>query len=141
LDYYLDDNNAVDRLIREWKKYGKIIIAVDFDDTIYNYHNIPDREYKDVIKLLQLCKEIGCYIIIFTACDESKYDFITNYCNDNNIEVDKINDNLDFVPYSGRKVYFNIALDDRGGLSSSYRILKESAEHMKYERTYERHCV
>jgi len=34
-----------------------------------------------------------------------------------------INDTPNFIPFHGRKIYYNILLDDRAGLSSSYNIL------------------
>ena len=37
-DPYLDNNLCVDRLVENWKQHGKIIIAFDFDNTIYDYY-------------------------------------------------------------------------------------------------------
>ena len=36
MDFYLQANNSYNRLEEEFKKYGKLIFCVDFDDTIYN---------------------------------------------------------------------------------------------------------
>lgn len=141
MDYYLNDDNAVKRLIDEWKQYGKIIIGVDYDDTLFNYHQIADRTYNDVISLLKDCKKVGCYIVIFTACNETQHEDIRSYCKSINLEVDKINENMDFITFTGRKIYYNICLDDRCGLRSAYRVLNEALEHMEYERGYEKHCV
>ena len=36
MDFYLQANNSYNRLEEEFKKYGKLIFCVDFDDTIYD---------------------------------------------------------------------------------------------------------
>ncbi len=38
MDFYLQANNSYNRLEEEFKKYGKLIFCVDFDDTIYDFH-------------------------------------------------------------------------------------------------------
>ena len=38
MDYYLQESKSYQRLENEFKKYGKLIFGVDFDDTIYDYH-------------------------------------------------------------------------------------------------------
>lgn len=130
MDYYLSDRNAIDRLIEEWTKYGKIIIAYDYDDTVFDFHK-KNREYNDVITLLREAKELGAYFVVFTACGENQYEDISEYLLTNNIPFDKINENLDFISFTGRKVYYNILLDDRSGLSASYYQLQQTIEILK----------
>jgi len=139
MDYYLDDNNAVNRLVEEWRKYGKIIIGYDFDDTVFDFHQ-KGRTYKNVMNLLRECKKLGAYFIVFTCCGEDEYDKIKNYLNENKLPYDKINENIDFVKFTGRKVYYNIMLDDRAGLSSAYKVLLKTIKIIKKEKendTYE----
>ena len=40
MDFYLSDENCYQRLEDEFKKYGKLIFCVDFDDTIYDFHGL-----------------------------------------------------------------------------------------------------
>ena len=40
LDFYLYEENCYQRLEDEFKKYGKLIFCVDFDDTIYDFHKL-----------------------------------------------------------------------------------------------------
>lgn len=40
MDYYLQESKSYQRLEDEFKKYGKLIFCVDFDDTIYDYHKV-----------------------------------------------------------------------------------------------------
>ena len=138
MDYYLDNKNAVNRLVEEWKKYGKIIIGYDFDDTVFDFHQ-KDRTYKNVINLLKKCKKLGAYFIVFTCCGEDEYDKIKNYLNENKLPYDKINENIDFVKFTGRKVYYNIMLDDRAGLSSAYKVLLKTIKIIKKEKENNKH--
>ena len=55
MDFYLNENNITERLIEEWKKYGEIVIAFDFDNTVYDYHK-KGHSYNQVINLLRECK-------------------------------------------------------------------------------------
>ena len=74
-DPYLDNNLCVDRLVENWRQHGKIIIAFDFDNTIYDYYG-KNYTYSKVVQLLQECKNMGCVLILCTCCDESKFEFI-----------------------------------------------------------------
>lgn len=138
-DYYLNDENVTDRLIEEWKKYGKIIISYDFDDTVFNFHGKEGRIYDDVVSLLKRCKKIGAYFIVFTANDD--INMIEAYLTGSNIPFDKINENMEFIKFTGRKIYYNVLLDDRSGLRSAYDTLLKAVEYMELERRYEKHCV
>ena len=52
MDFYLSENNCYQRIEDEFKKYGKLIFCVDFDDTIYDFHKLG-RKYDDVISLIE----------------------------------------------------------------------------------------
>lgn len=84
MDFYLQANNSYDRLEEEFKKYGKLIFCVDFDDTIYDFHK-KGRTYKNVISLLQRWENYS-EVIIFTGNGEDKYEMIEEYLNDNHIK-------------------------------------------------------
>ena len=47
-DPYLSEERVYERLKREFKKYGKLIIAYDFDYTINSYKNEP-WDYPEVV--------------------------------------------------------------------------------------------
>lgn len=121
MDFYLNKINTINRLVNEWYSYGKIIIGVDFDDTIYDFHK-KGRKHDNVINLLKQCKEVGCYIIINT-CNKD-YEFIKKYCSEIGIEIDSINENMPFTKFDTEKIYCNIMLDDRAGLESAYTALQ-----------------
>lgn len=121
----------IQRLIKEWLTHGKIIIACDYDDTISPWRFTTEEDlkfYDNVIEELRYSKNVGAYIIIFTACDPNRYDEIINYCLSKGLIIDGINKTPVDLPYGkeGSKIYANIFLDDRGGLEESIQILYEA---------------
>lgn len=131
-DFYTNANNVENRLLNEWIKYGKLVIAYDFDNTVYDYHN-EGHTYTQVIELLRRCKALGAHLIVFTASEPERYDKIKSYLNENEVPYDAINENPDFVPFKTSKIYYNILLDDRAGLELAYKSLLAVTE--KYEET------
>ncbi|WP_217594144.1 hypothetical protein [Cohnella sp. GbtcB17] len=131
MDYYLEDDHVVSRLVAEWRKYGRLVVAYDYDNTVFDYHR-AGLSFEDVPRLLRECREIGAYLIVFTACAAPQYPAIAAYLTDNGIPFDAINEDPPFVPSTGgRKIYFNILLDDRAGLGSAYRCLQSAVDIMK----------
>lgn len=129
-DFFMDKFNAIKRLEDEYIAHGKIIIAYDFDDTIYDFHK-KGRTYPKVMQLLRDMKEYA-YFICFTCCGEEKHEFIKQYLKDNKIPCDSINKNMPNLPFGNNcKVYYNILLDDRAGLESSYYYLNTLSKNIK----------
>ena len=54
-------------------------------------------------------------------------------CKDIGIEIDYINESPPYIPFTGNKVYYNIMLDDRAGLSAAYNILYKTKEIIRNE--------
>lgn len=128
IDFYLEDNASFNRLLEEYTKYGSLVIAYDFDDTVYDFHK-KERTYHQVIELLQDLKSIGCYLICWTGNQDLT--FVNNYLKENSIPCDGINDNPVFYDSNSRKIYANAYLDDRAGLKQVYRELKSIVELKK----------
>lgn len=121
----------INRLVNEWLTHKKIIIAVDFDDTISPWKFNEEEDlifYESIIRELIYSRNVGAYIIVFTACDPNRYDDIIKYCSDKGLIIDGINKTPVDLPYGkeGSKIYANIFLDDRGGLDESLNILQTS---------------
>lgn len=124
MDFYFSTNNAIARLFKEWQKHPKLIVACDFDDTVFDFHK-HGTEHKDVLDLLKKCKELGFYITIFTASKPERYEFMRKFMIENGIEIDAINQNVIPLPFGNNgKIYYNILLDDRAGLGQAYTTLK-----------------
>lgn len=131
-DPYLNDDLCVNRLVENWKSHNGIIIAFDFDNTIFDYYK-KGYIYPKVIQLLKECKSMGCTLILSTCCDESKFEFMRSKCRENGIEIDYINESPPYIPFTGNKTYYNIMLDDRAGLSAAYNILYKIKEIIRNE--------
>lgn len=120
---YLSDAACIYRLVDEYKKYGSLVIAYDFDNCVYDYHS-KGHDYIEVIDLLREAKEINFYLIVFTA--EKDIEKVKTTLIDLKIPFDAINENPPFFKSDARKIYFNLLLDDRAGLYSAYLQLKET---------------
>lgn len=120
MDEYLKPNSSFLRLYDEYKQYGSLVIAYDFDNTVYDFHK-KGETYENMIQLLKELKLAGCYMICFTANSDST--FIYEYLYARDIPIDSLNGNPPFFKSDERKIYFNALLDDRAGLSQVYNEL------------------
>lgn len=121
-------NKYTQRLVDEWKQHGRIIISVDYDSTIFPYPTIDNKEdIERTIKLVQLARETGAYIVIFTASNIDRYEEIQRYCESIRLPIDSINKNPIELPYGKNgKIYYNINLCDRSGLIEALNTLEEA---------------
>lgn len=141
MDKYLQQNSAYERLWAEYNKYGSLIVAVDFDDTIFDFHKVGNS-YEMVRQLVRDLKDIGCYIIIWTGNQDTV--FVSSFLAENNVPFDSINDEApvskkllgDKFP---RKVYANVYIDDRAGLEQVYNDLTKLVRKAK-TKTFYRVC-
>jgi len=127
-DKYFNDETTVNRLVEEWEKYGKLIVAYDFDDTVFDYDK-SGATYEQMIELLKVCKKMGCTMIVFTCRPFEQYDIVENYLKEKGIPYDFINENDPTVEFeTSRKIFYNIFFDDRAGLKSAYEIMVRTIE-------------
>lgn len=131
--HYMNHNNVGQRLVKEWIQHGKLIVAYDFDNTVFDYHG-EGHNYEDVINLLRDCRRLGAYLIVFTAAEEERHVEIKMFLEKNQIPFDAINENMPGLPFKGRKIYYNILLDDRAGLESAYSALMYAKRSMENRR-------
>jgi hydroxymethylpyrimidine pyrophosphatase-like HAD family hydrolase len=121
-------NKYSERLLEEWKQHGKIIISVDYDDTLYPWRkDFNGDDIERTIKLVQQAYNTGAYIVIFTASDPDRYEEIQNHCESIKLPINAINKNAIPLPYGNNgKIYYNINLCDRSGLTEALNILEEA---------------
>ena len=121
-DPYLSYNNFINRIIEEFNKYKSLIIALDFDDTINDFHK-KGYTYDYIIDLLKWYADNNyAKIVIFTASKEDRYPEIENKCKEIGLKIEGIN--IDLIEgQGGRKIYANVFVDDRAGLGYSYKAL------------------
>lgn len=117
----------VNRLVNEWTKHEKLIIACDFDDTLRPYgltgsESVLRMEY--TLSLLKRCIETGAHVIIFTSRKEECLQDIRDWCVENDLPIYGINTNVDGIPFgNNQKPYANIYLDDRSGVNEALSVL------------------
>lgn len=122
-DPYLLNQNCVERLLREYHKHGKLIVAVDFDDTVFPFNN-SGNIHNRVFELLQECQKREFYIVLFTASSPDRFDMMRDYMKYRGIIISSINSNPIPLPFGHNgKIYYNIFLDDRAGLGQSCDVL------------------
>lgn len=121
-------NIYTERLYKEWKQHGKIIIAVDYDSTISYWPTINNLEdINRTISLLQIAHQTGAHIVIFTACNKDRHLDIQKHCEELKIPISGINEVPIQLPYgNSNKIYANIFLDDRAGLCEALNILEKA---------------
>lgn len=136
------NNIYVERLAREWRQHGKIILSIDFDNTISPYETLDNQEDIDrSIKLIKECQLVGCYNMIHTACNPDRQDYIRAYCAEKGINIDSINTTPVELPYgkAGSKPYYNHNLCDRSALPAALDILEEAMYRQRSHLVAERH--
>ena len=121
IDEYLDKEKSYKRLKEEFEVHKKLIIAYDLDSTVFDYHN-TGASYEMVKDLIRKYKNYA-YFIVFTSFESDRYDEIKSILQKENLPYVSINDDVSFIPFKGRKVYYNILLDDRAGLNHTYNEL------------------
>ena len=120
-DRYLQFSEQLNRLVGECRKYGSLFIAFDFDNTVFDYHNVGDT-FPKVESLLRSVKERGHTLILFTGNEGDRLTEIVQYCTDHGYTPDFINEN---PVMATRKPYYNVLLDDRAGLDSTYELVSQ----------------
>lgn len=130
IDPYLSDLNCIKRLINEWVKHKSLIIAYDYDNTVFDYHNVG-LKFTNTISVLRECKQYGCKFIVFSCSPTDRHPEMIKYLDDNDIPWDTINENIVELHGGQGKLFFNILLDDRAGLKSSISILNAALTVIK----------
>ena len=127
-DPFMNRERVKNRLKSEFERYGKLIIAYDFDYTVHSYKD-EDYTYEFVSNLLREWRPYS-HLIVFSASPESRFGYIKKYLDNKNIPYDTINSEIIERNYT-RKVYYNVFLDDRAGLGETAEILYEILEEIK----------
>jgi hypothetical protein len=129
-DPFLDDKLATFRLVQDYHRHGGIVIAYDYDNTVYDYHR-RGFKFNAVIELLRECKPYASFIV-YTHSNDDRHPDIIDYLQSHDIPFNTINKGI--VWANGKeegKLFYSHFLDDRAGLSSAYRILKTAIEIIK----------
>ena len=127
-DPFMNREIVKDRLRNEYKKYGQLIIAYDFDYTVHSYRE-ETWTYEFVMNLLREWRPYAKFVV-FTASPITRYAYIKTYLKTHNLPFDKVNEEV-FERQRSRKIYYNVFLDDRAGLGETAEILTELLNEIK----------
>jgi len=130
MNHPFNDKGAAERLLQEFKKYKTLIVGFDFDNTIFDFHQ-NGGDYSEVVELLRECRRLRFNLCLFTI--EDRMDWKYKECCRLGIRPDYVNSSPVVFENGGNKPYFNIFLDDRAGLESAYRILKQVIDYANTE--------
>lgn len=140
MEKYLKEGESLKRLLKDYRDFGTLIVAVDFDDTLFDFCG-EGYNCDKVKSLLQDLDAIGCEIAIWTANQD--VEFVEQYLKDNNIPFNCINEEcptsekwLEGKEYRPRKIFAHAYLDDRAGLRQVYGELCEFIEEVKLREIY-----
>jgi hydroxymethylpyrimidine pyrophosphatase-like HAD family hydrolase len=64
-----------DRLRKNYLEHQSLFVAYDYDNTVYDYHNLGINDDK-IISLLRVCKSLGFTMILFTGNEGETLDII-----------------------------------------------------------------
>lgn len=119
---YLKNKCCVDRLVRAYDERKDLVIAFDFDNTIFDVHDTGDTYFK-VIHLLVMCQALGLTLVLFSCREGTRLLDATTYCKSIGLFPKYINE------YGhNKKPNYDILLDDRAGLKASVKILERVVE-------------
>jgi len=121
IDPYCNGETCLMRLEKDYETHGSLIVAFDFDNTIYDYHN-EGHTFDWTIATLKECQKEGFTLILFTSNEGEKLDKCIKYCHDLGLKDFFVNESP--VNKGQRKPYYNILLDDRAGLGLALSILR-----------------
>ena len=139
MDPYLIDLNCVKRLVNEWVKHKSLVIAYDYDNTVFDYHDVGYK-FDGIISTLKECKQYGGKFIVFSCSPKDRHSEMISYLDGNGIPWDTINENIVSLHGGEGKVFYNILLDDRAGLKSSFSVLNMALTVMKENPKDENHA-
>lgn len=109
------------RLKEIYKEHGHIVVAFDFDETIFPYSGKFKTD--KVLELAHRCQASGaCSMILYTCREGQKLADALEFCFASRLFFDAVNESV--TPgFTCRKPFYNILLDDKAGLPYTYDIL------------------
>lgn len=114
---FTNDLKAINRLKKEVSDHASLVVGVDFDNTLYDFHNAW-LDLEPTIKIVKAAHEAGIEIFIFTA--NVDHDFVRSHVKEI-LDIDNVQINTNSLEglFDSRKPFYSLLLDDRAGLKSS----------------------
>ena len=115
----------------------KPIVAVDFDGTLSldsQYPNIG-RFNTHLYEALMKLKGIGWSIVLWTCREGKELKEAVEWCANNGLKFDAINENPPEVPFKSRKVVADMYIDDRAYMPTTafYKFIDDTVFMHNYQ--------
>lgn len=129
-DPFLSDYKCIERLVLDYVTHGHIIVAYDYDNTVYDYHS-KGYTFEAVANLIR--EAVGyAKFIVYSCSNNARHESMKTYLKENDLPFDTINEPIVLPNGTNEgKIFFSILLDDRAGLRSSFIILDKALEIIK----------
>ena len=111
----------LERLIVQYQKQDKLIIAYDIDDTVRPMYCASCDNVESLLRKIN--SALDAYFIVFTSNED--IDGVKAYLDKWDIPYDAINENAPFVPFKDGKIFYNVLLDDKAGLGEVVNTLEQ----------------
>jgi len=119
--YHSSNKLAIKRLLSEYDEYGDLLIAFDFDSTLFDLYE-TGLNTRPIIDLVKKCQKLKLTTILWTAIvDEWSLTYKKRIVKDMGLNFTFYNESP--VLNNSRKPHFSILLDDRAGLKSAFEVL------------------
>jgi glutamine synthetase len=109
----LDSEYRLKKIIRNYEKFGNVVVGVDFDFTLVDA--VTNETYQDIVKILKRGQRKEIIYCIWTANDSGAY--VKSKWVEAGLEFQYYNDSP--INPCSRKPHFNILLDDSAGLKEA----------------------
>lgn len=110
------------------EEHSRLIIAFDFDDTVYPFSG-DDTICFEVRETLKWAQDQGHILICYTC--RSEQEEVLQFCQGEGIYYDRFNENHLQLDGQKGKVFYNIFLDDKCGLPQALSTLQEVLRYNK----------
>lgn len=117
------------RILMEAEKHEKLIVAVDYDNTVFDTHNMG-YDFEPLFEKLRELRD-RIYLICWTASKPERYPQIRETFREHGLYLDAINENAPWIEGRGPKIYANMYIDDRSGLTDVWYALNALTTHYK----------
>lgn len=109
----LDMNYRLQKIIRNYQKFGNVVVGVDFDFTLVDA--VTNETYEDIVQILKRGQRKEIIYCIWTANDSDAY--VKSKWLEAGLEFSYYNESP--INTGSVKPHFNILLDDSAGLKEA----------------------
>lgn len=109
----LNKDYRLQKIIRNYEKFGNIVVGVDFDFTLVDA--VTNETYQDIVEILKRGQRKEIIYCVWTANDNDAY--VKSKWYEADLEFQYYNESP--INQYSRKPHFNILLDDSAGLKEA----------------------